>query len=48
MSSTSQGLLIHQGFWYLPGILYDLAFCGIFQGLRRHVARTVEKEGSYP
>ena len=37
-----------KGFWYLPGILYDLAFGGMFRGLRRHVARTVEKEGLYP
>jgi demethylmenaquinone methyltransferase/2-methoxy-6-polyprenyl-1,4-benzoquinol methylase len=37
-----------KGFWYLPGLLYDLAFSGMFRGLRKCVARTVEKEGLYP
>jgi len=37
-----------KGFWYLPGRLYDLAFSGMFRGLRRHVARIVEKKGLYP
>jgi ubiquinone/menaquinone biosynthesis C-methylase UbiE len=36
------------GFWYLPGLLYDLAFSGMFNGLRTHVARDVEREGLYP
>jgi demethylmenaquinone methyltransferase/2-methoxy-6-polyprenyl-1,4-benzoquinol methylase len=38
----------HNGFWYLPGLLYDLAFSGMFRGLRRHVTRIIEKEGLYP
>jgi len=37
-----------KAFWYLPGILYDLAFSGMFRGLRKHVARIIEKEGFYP
>lgn len=34
--------------WYLPGRLYDLAFGGIFRGLRRRVAAAVERDGLYP
>jgi ubiquinone/menaquinone biosynthesis C-methylase UbiE len=34
--------------WYLPGRLYDLAFSLMFRGLRRKVARTVERERLYP
>jgi ubiquinone/menaquinone biosynthesis C-methylase UbiE len=37
-----------KGSWYLPGRLYDLASAGIFRGLRRRVAATVEREGLYP
>jgi len=37
-----------KGFWYPPGLIYDLAFRRMFRGLRRRVARTVEKEGLYP
>jgi ubiquinone/menaquinone biosynthesis C-methylase UbiE len=37
-----------KGYWYLPGLLYDLAFRRMFRGLRRRVARTVEKERLYP
>ena len=33
---------------YLPGRLYDLAFAGMFRGLRRRVATTVEQGGLYP
>jgi len=36
------------GFWYLPGRAYDLAFGHMSRGLRRRVARTVEKERLYP
>jgi len=32
----------------LPGILYDLAFSGMFWGVRRQVARIVEREEFYP
>ena len=32
----------------MPGLLYDLAFRRMFRGLRRRVARTVEKERLYP
>jgi len=37
-----------KAYWYLPGIAYDLAFGRMFRGLRRRVARTVEREGLYP
>jgi len=37
-----------KGRWYLPGLLYDLAFSGMFRGMRKHVARTVEKDGLFP
>jgi len=37
-----------KGYWYLPGLIYDLAFKRMFRGLRRRVARTVEKERLYP
>jgi SAM-dependent methyltransferase len=37
-----------KGSWYLPGLLYDLAFKRMFRGLRRRVARTVESERLYP
>jgi demethylmenaquinone methyltransferase/2-methoxy-6-polyprenyl-1,4-benzoquinol methylase len=37
-----------KGYWYLPGLLYDLAFKRMFRGLRRRVARTIEREGLYP
>jgi ubiquinone/menaquinone biosynthesis C-methylase UbiE len=37
-----------KGSWYFPGRLYDLASAGIFRGLRRRVAATVEREGLYP
>lgn len=37
-----------EGFWYPPGLAYDLAFGRMFRGLRRRVARTVEREGLYP
>lgn len=37
-----------KGSWYLPGRLYDLAFEGMFKGLRRRVASAVEEEGLYP
>lgn len=33
--------------WYLPGRLYDLAFAGMFRGLRRRVAAAVGAEGLY-
>jgi ubiquinone/menaquinone biosynthesis C-methylase UbiE len=36
------------GLWYFPGLLYDLAFGGMFRGLRKRVARTIEEEGLYP
>jgi demethylmenaquinone methyltransferase/2-methoxy-6-polyprenyl-1,4-benzoquinol methylase len=34
--------------WYLLGRLYDLAFAGMFRGLRRRVAAAVERDGLYP
>ena len=34
--------------WYLPGRLYDLAFAGIFRGLRGRVAAAVDRDGLYP
>jgi demethylmenaquinone methyltransferase/2-methoxy-6-polyprenyl-1,4-benzoquinol methylase len=37
-----------RGYWHLPALLYDLAFSGMFQGLRRYVARAVDKDGLYP
>jgi ubiquinone/menaquinone biosynthesis C-methylase UbiE len=37
-----------KGYWYLPGVLYDLAFKRMFRGLRRRMARTVEGDGLYP
>ncbi len=37
-----------EGYRYLPGMIYDLAFRWMFKGLRRRVARTVEKDGLYP
>jgi ubiquinone/menaquinone biosynthesis C-methylase UbiE len=37
-----------KGYWDPPGRLYDLAFSGLFRGLRRRVARTVEAEGLRP
>ncbi len=37
-----------KGFWYPPGLVYDLAFRRMFRGFRRRVSRTVEKEGLYP
>jgi len=37
-----------KGYWYLPGLLYDLAFKRLFRGLRRRVARTIERERLYP
>jgi ubiquinone/menaquinone biosynthesis C-methylase UbiE len=37
-----------KGYWYLPGLLYDLAFKRMSRGLRRRVARTVEKERLFP
>jgi ubiquinone/menaquinone biosynthesis C-methylase UbiE len=37
-----------KGFWYLPGLSYDLAFGRMFRGLRERVARTIEDEGLYP
>ena len=40
---------LHQnGFWYLAGRLYDLAFAGMFKGLQRRVAAAVERENLYP
>jgi len=35
-------------FWYLPGLLYDLAFSGMFRRLRKYLAHIIEKEGLYP
>ena len=37
-----------KGSCYLPGRLYDLAFAGIFRGLRGRVAAAVERDGLYP
>jgi len=37
-----------KGSWYLPGRLYDLAFAGLFRGLRRRIAAAVGAEGFYP
>ncbi len=37
-----------KGTWYLPGRLYDLAFAGVFRGMRRRVAAAVERDGLYP
>jgi ubiquinone/menaquinone biosynthesis C-methylase UbiE len=37
-----------KGYWYLPGLLYDLAFGYMFRGLRRRVARTIETQGLFP
>ena len=37
-----------KGSWYVPGCLYDLAFGGMFRGLRRRVAAAVERDGLYP
>jgi ubiquinone/menaquinone biosynthesis C-methylase UbiE len=36
------------GYYDLPGLLYDLAFSGIFRGLRRWVARRVGEGRLYP
>jgi ubiquinone/menaquinone biosynthesis C-methylase UbiE len=38
----------HKISFYVPGLLYDLAFRRMFRGLRRRVARTVERESLYP
>lgn len=37
-----------KGYWYLPGLSYDLAFGRMFRGLRERVARAIEDEGLYP
>jgi demethylmenaquinone methyltransferase/2-methoxy-6-polyprenyl-1,4-benzoquinol methylase len=37
-----------KGYWHLPGLVYDLAFKIMLRGVRRRVARTVEREGLYP
>jgi ubiquinone/menaquinone biosynthesis C-methylase UbiE len=37
-----------KGYWYPPGLLYDLAFLAMFRGLRRRVVRAVEDGGLYP
>lgn len=37
-----------EDYWYLPGVIYDLVFFPMLRGLRRRVARTVEREGLYP
>lgn len=37
-----------KGFWYPPGLIYDLSFRRMFRGLRRRVARTVGRERLYP
>jgi ubiquinone/menaquinone biosynthesis C-methylase UbiE len=37
-----------KGYWYLPGLIYDLAFKIMLRGVRRRVARTVERERLYP
>jgi ubiquinone/menaquinone biosynthesis C-methylase UbiE len=37
-----------KGYCYLPGIIYDLAFKIMLRGVRRRVARTVERERLYP
>ncbi len=37
-----------KGYWYPPGLLYDLAFLTMFRGLRRRVARAVEDGRLYP
>lgn len=37
-----------RGFWYLPGLTYDLAFACMLRGLRRRVARIVERERLFP
>jgi ubiquinone/menaquinone biosynthesis C-methylase UbiE len=38
----------HKGFWYIPGRFYDLAFSGMFRGLRKRVGRVVQDEALYP
>jgi ubiquinone/menaquinone biosynthesis C-methylase UbiE len=40
--------LFSKGSLYLPGRLYDLAFAGLFRGLKRRVAAEVEEDGLYP
>jgi ubiquinone/menaquinone biosynthesis C-methylase UbiE len=37
-----------KGYWYLPGMLYDLAFRRMFRALRRRVGRMVDKDELYP
>jgi ubiquinone/menaquinone biosynthesis C-methylase UbiE len=37
-----------KGRWYLPGRLYDMAFSGMFRGLRKRVIAAVEDGGLYP
>jgi ubiquinone/menaquinone biosynthesis C-methylase UbiE len=37
-----------QGFWYVPGRLYDLAFGVILRGVRRRVAAAVRTEDLFP
>ncbi|MBN2200067.1 MAG: methyltransferase domain-containing protein [Candidatus Aminicenantes bacterium] len=37
-----------KGYWYPPGILYDLAFKIMLRRVRRKVARIVERKGLYP
>lgn len=37
-----------KGRFFVPGLLYDLAFAVVMKGLRRLVAATVEREGLWP
>jgi ubiquinone/menaquinone biosynthesis C-methylase UbiE len=37
-----------KGYWYPPGLLYDLVFKRMLRGLRRRVSRIIEKEKLYP
>lgn len=37
-----------KGRFFLPGLLYDLAFAVAMRGLRKRVAKTVEREGLWP
>jgi ubiquinone/menaquinone biosynthesis C-methylase UbiE len=36
------------GSWYVPGRLYDLAFGGMFRGLKRGIGRVVVRDGLFP
>jgi demethylmenaquinone methyltransferase/2-methoxy-6-polyprenyl-1,4-benzoquinol methylase len=36
------------GFWYLPGLFYDLAFNRLFRSVRKWVARSVDEGQLYP